>query len=158
MSLDVLFFELRGRRCAIAVSAIREVVALPALTPMPLAPAAVRGVAPLHGQVLPVLDIGVWLSAAGEARPETPLYRPGRDRVLVVEASLAGEAAPVRAALAVDRVTRLGTVDEAHSRPPPATPAFVSATLLDVEGPALLIDAQRLFDQVRKAVQAAGAS
>jgi chemotaxis signal transduction protein len=155
MSLDVVFFELRGRRCALPVAAVSEVAAMPGMTPVPLAPPAVRGIAPLHGQVVPILDLGVWLTAGGEGRGEAPVYRPGSDRVLLVEASSGSEGTPVRAALAVERVMRLGTIDETHARPPPAGPSFVSATVLDVEGPALLIDAAKAIEHVREAIRAA---
>ena len=154
MSLDVVFFELRGRRCAMPVSAVSEVAAMPSMTPVPLAPPVVRGIAPLNGQVLPVLDLGVWLSPGPESRGDAPLYRPGSDKVLLIEASFGVEGMPVRAALAVERVMRLGTIDETHARPPPAGPAFVSATVLDVEGPALLIDAAKVVEEVREAIRA----
>jgi len=83
------------------------------------------------------------------------VYRPGSDRVLLIEAFTGGEGTPVRAALAVERVMRLGSIDETHARPPPAGPAFVSATVLDVEGPALLIDAAKVVEHVREAIRAA---
>jgi purine-binding chemotaxis protein CheW len=152
VAIDVVFFELRGRRCALPVSAVSEVAAMPALTPVPHAPPAVRGVAPLHGQVLPVVDLGVWLGPDGRGEPLA--YRPGSDKVLLIEAAL-GEGTPVRAALLVERVMRLGTIDETRGRPPPPGPAFVSATVLDAEGPALLIDAGRAVEHVRQAVSAA---
>jgi chemotaxis signal transduction protein len=154
MSLDVVFFELRGRRCALPVSAVSEIAAMPSMTPVPLAPPVVRGIAPLHGQVMPVLDLGVWLAPGPESRGEAPIYRPGSDKVLLIETSFGSEGSPVRAALAVERVMRLGTIDESHARPPPAGPAFVSATVLDVEGPALLLDATRVVEQVREAIRA----
>jgi chemotaxis signal transduction protein len=155
MSLDVVFFELRGRRCAVAVSAVREVMPMPSVTPVPLAPPAVRGVAPVHGQVLPVLDLGAHVTTGGDGRSEAPLYRTTSEKLLVVEGELAGSGS-CTAALAVDRVLRLGTIDEGHARQPPAGPPFVSATVLDVEGPALLIDVDQALGHLR-AVVAAGA-
>jgi chemotaxis signal transduction protein len=149
VSLDVVFFELRGRRCAVAVGSVREVLPMPSVTPVPLAPSSLRGVAPVHGQVLPVIDLGGHVTPSGEPRLEAPLFRATSEKLLVVEAALAGEASTVRAALAVDRVLRLGTVDEGHARPAPAALPFVSATVLDVEGPALLIDADRALEHVR---------
>jgi chemotaxis signal transduction protein len=162
MSFDVLFFEVRGRRCALPISVVREVLAAPTITPVPLSPPTLRGLVPVHGQVLPLIDIGPQLAGSpGEAAGVTTLRWDG-DRIIVIEAALdpggaegqrdddrdreGGERAngrrfPVRAALVVHRVTRLGTLDEGHARPPPAGPSFVSATVLDVEGPALLIDA-----------------
>ncbi len=154
MSLDVVFFELRGRRCALPVAAVREVLSMPNVTPVPLAPALVRGVAPSHGHAFVVLDLGVWLAPGAEARPEGPSYRPGTDEALLVEASL-GPQTPVRAAFAVDRVLRLGSVDESHVRPPPPGPAFVSATLMDAEGPTLLLDADKAVERAREAIRAA---
>ena len=44
---------------------------------------------------MPVLDLGVWLSPGPES---PPLYRPGSDKVLLIEASLGVEGTPVRAA------------------------------------------------------------
>src|SRR4051794_20972094 len=130
MIVDVVFFELRGRRCALPVAAVSEVVAMDSMTPVPLAPPSIRGIAPLHGHVVPVVDLGVWLSPSPEASAAAPLYRPGSDKVLLLEAPFGPEGAPpVRAALAVDRVMRLGTIDDSHARPPPAGPAFVSATV-----------------------------
>jgi purine-binding chemotaxis protein CheW len=149
MALDVVFFELRGRRCALPAAAVSEVAAMPGVTPVPHAPPAVRGIAPLHGQVLPVIDLGVWLGGG-----DPPPYRPLTDKVLLIEATL-GEGTAVRAALVVERVMRLGTIDESHGRPPPPGPPFVAATVLDVEGPALLIDAARAVDQVCAAVREA---
>lgn len=152
MTLDVVFFELRGRRCALPVAAVREVMTAPNMTPVPLTPPAVRGVAPIHGKVIPVLDLGVLLTSSGDGRPDVFGYRAAADRVLVVEATSTADSAPMQAALLVDRVMRLGTVDEDHCRPPPPGPSFVSATVLDLEGPALLIDANRAMDQIRDAI------
>src|SRR5262249_2033594 len=108
MSLDVVFFELRGRRCALPVAQVREVVPMPNITPVPLAPSVVRGIAPVHGQVLPVLDLGGPVSLGSEPRWESPVFRGNAEKLLIVEGTLRGENAPVRAALAVDRVMRLG--------------------------------------------------
>jgi hypothetical protein len=58
----------------------------------------------------------------------------------------------VRAALAVERVECIGTVDEQYSRLPPPRPSFLSATVLDANGPALLLDIERTLDYVRDAI------
>ena len=173
MTLDVLFFEVRGRRCALPVSVVREVLAAPAVTPLPLAPATLRGLVPVHGQVLPLIDIGPQLvGAPGESVGVAPLRWDG-DRIIVIEASLplgereqrheAGAEAgnrpgnrqrlPVRAALVAHRVTRLGSLEESHSRPPPPGPTFVSATVLDLEGPAFLIDAAGAMQSLRQSLR-----
>jgi chemotaxis signal transduction protein len=182
MSFDVLFFEVRGRRCALPISVVREVLAAPAITPVPLSPPTLRGLVPVHGQVLPLIDIGPQLAGSpGEASGVTSLRWDG-DRIIVIEAPLdpgaiqdqrqeeredgrsrgrspeGGETTTagrlmVRAALVVHRVTRLGTLDEGHARPPPAGPGFVTATLLDVEGPALLIDAAGAMQALQQSLR-----
>jgi hypothetical protein len=57
-------------------------------------------------------------------------------------------------ALAVDRQVTIGSVDEDHNRPPPPRPSFLSATILNKSGPALLLDAERTIDYVREAISA----
>jgi chemotaxis signal transduction protein len=167
-SFDVLFFEVRGRRCALPVAVVREVMAAPPVTPVPGAPPSLRGLVPVHGQVLPLLDVGPQLAPGTPA--ETAPLRWEADKVVVVETMLplhpgagtAGSEAPggrqpVRAAFVAGRVTRLGTVDPSHSRPPPAGPSFLSATVLDVEGPALLLDAGAALLSLRQHLLPAGA-
>jgi hypothetical protein len=58
----------------------------------------------------------------------------------------------ISAALAVEHRVRVGQVDEQHSRPPPPRPTFLAATVLDAEGPALLINAQQAIDYVRHSI------
>lgn len=52
-----LTFEMDGDRYAITLSEIDEIVRVPKITPVPLAPAALRGVANLDGAVVPVADL-----------------------------------------------------------------------------------------------------
>ena len=52
----------------------------------------------------------------------------------------------------VERGLALGRVDEQYSRPPPARPSFLSATVVDAGGPALLLDLERSLDYVRDAI------
>jgi chemotaxis signal transduction protein len=166
-SFDVVFFEVRGRRCALPVAVVREVMATPPVTPVPGAPPALRGLVPVHGQVLPLVDVGPQLVAATPS--EAPPPRWEADRMVLVETTLPAPAGaapaeagsnrqPVRAAFVAGRVTRLGSVDPGHSRPPPAGPGFVSATVLDVEGPALLLDAGAALAALRQQLTPAGAS
>jgi chemotaxis signal transduction protein len=176
MSFDVLYFEVRGRRCALPISEVREVLPTPPITPVPSAPAALRGLVPVHGQVLPLVDVGPQLasSAGADSAGASPARWDG-DRIIVVETSVAnvvpgtggpggreGESfqsrAPVRAALVANKVTRLGTVDEGHSRPPPPGPPFIRATVLDLEGPALLLDPGRALESLRASLLGLGAA
>ena len=154
VGLDVVFFELRGRRCALPVATVREVLPMPSVTPVPLAPPCVRGLAAVHGHAIPVLDLGLWFSAK-DSRLDPPPFRSGSDKLILVEATAARDPAPTRVALVVERVMRLGTIDEEHSRPAPPGPTFVIATVLDIDGPALLVSADQALDHVRAAIVAA---
>lgn len=152
--LDVVFFELRGLRCALPLAVVRKVLPMRGVTPVPLSPPVVRGIAPMQGSVLPVLDLGVCFHPTGDDVAEAAGYRSPRDRLLLVETVGDAGREPVCAALAVDRVLNVGTVDEQHSRTPPPRPPFLSATVLDASGPALLLDIVRTIDYVKDAISA----
>lgn len=140
---DLLFFLIRGRRCAIDVSAVREVLAAPAITPVPLVPPLIRGAISFHGLPLAVLDLGVELmpgSLDSSVVPFDSLSRSAQDYVLVVEAHLPADGTFVRSGLTVERVMRVVTVQADAVRPHTSSSSFVSATIVDAEGPALLID------------------
>ena len=89
MSFDVLYFEVRGRRCALPMSEVREVLATPPITPVPSAPAALRGLVPVHGQVLPLVDVGPQLGPRGSRSAGRLPARWDGDRIIVVETSVA---------------------------------------------------------------------
>ncbi len=153
--LDVVFFELRGIRCALPLTAVRKVLPMRGITSVPLSPPVVRGVAPMQGQILPILDLGVCFHPAGDEAAEAAGYRWARDKLLLVETAGDAGREAVRAALAVDRVLNIGTVDEQHSRQPPPRPPFLAATVLDTAGPALLFDTVRIIDYVKDAITTA---
>lgn len=152
--LDVVFFELRGLRCALPLGVVRKVLPMRGITPVPLAPPVVRGIAPMQGFILPVLDLSVCFQTAGEDTVEAAGYRTGNDKLLLVETAPDAGRETVRAAIAVERGLGLGTVDEQYSRPPPTRPSFLSATVVDAGGPALLLDLERTLDYVRDAISA----
>lgn len=54
---ELLVFTLHGDPYAIPVEWIREVVRLPAITPMPRVPAEIRGVISLRGEIVQILDM-----------------------------------------------------------------------------------------------------
>jgi purine-binding chemotaxis protein CheW len=55
--MDLLVFETAGRRYALPLAEVREVVRAVAITPLPGAPAAVEGVVNLRGELVPVMDV-----------------------------------------------------------------------------------------------------
>ena len=151
-NLDVVFFHLRGLRCALPASVVRETLPTLGLTPVPLAPPVLRGVAPVRGQILPVLDLGVYFPQAGEAHGNGMPDPMAAERLLLIEIAPDANTPAISAALAVECQVRVGQVDEQHSRPPPPRPSFLAATVLDADGPALLISAQQAIDHVRHAI------
>lgn len=150
--LDVVFFHLRGLRCALPTIAVREMLPISGLTPVPLAPPVIRGIAPMRGQVLPVLDLGVYFPQTGGPTPGGPGESSLSEKFLLIETAPDANTPAISAALAVESQVRVGQIDEQHSRPPPPRPSFVAATVLDADGPALLINAQQAIDLVRSAI------
>jgi purine-binding chemotaxis protein CheW len=55
--MDLLVFETAGRRYALPLMEVREVVRAVAITALPGAPAAVEGVVNVRGELIPVMDI-----------------------------------------------------------------------------------------------------
>jgi len=152
--LDVIFFDLRGLRCALPLGVVRKVLPMRGITPVPLAPPVVRGIAPMQGFILPVLDLSVCFQPAGDDSGEAAGYRTGKEKLLLVETTPDSGRETVRAAIAVERGLGIGTVDEQYSRPPPTRPSFLSATVVDARGPALLLDLERTLDYVRDVISA----
>jgi chemotaxis signal transduction protein len=75
-----LIFGLGGRRFAIPVGQVREVVPYPDPVPVPRAPDFVAGVVNHHGQIVTVLDLGRFLGVRlGERRPPTHLLILARE-------------------------------------------------------------------------------
>lgn len=61
VSTRALVVEDEAAPVAIAVAAVRSVVAAPSLAPLPTAPPLVLGLANVRGDVVPVLDTGLLL-------------------------------------------------------------------------------------------------
>ena len=61
--MQALLLSVGADRYALELTAIREVVPVPTVTPLPGAPATVLGVINLRGEVVPVLDTAALLGA-----------------------------------------------------------------------------------------------
>jgi chemotaxis signal transduction protein len=109
----------------------------------------------VQGLIVPVLDLGVCFHPSGDDVADAAGYRSSKDKLLLIETSHDPGRETVRAALAVDRVLNIGTIDEQHSRTPPPRPPFLAATVLDASGPALLLDIVRTIDYVKDAISTA---
>ena len=88
----IVVFELAGYWFGLALKDVREIVRLPRLAHMPLAPPSLLGLANLHGVVVPVIDLRAALGLPSAGSDAT--------RVIVINGD-----APV--GFAVDRIERL---------------------------------------------------
>src|SRR5471032_2888724 len=96
--IAVVVFELNEQRYALALTDVREVLAIPTIVPLPKAPPIVEGVVNIRGVVVPVMDI--------RARFRLPAQLPHpADHLLVARAGAR------LVALRVDRVLGLELVD-----------------------------------------------
>ena len=128
---NVIIFSVGGGRYAIELRWVREVVTLGFVTNVPTAPPALGGVCNLHGQILPVLDVGVLL--------ETVAGLPARqgDGALVVEAD--GQLAALR----VDQVDHVASLHASDG------------DVIDASGkPLVLLDPGRLIRRALELVTA----
>jgi chemotaxis signal transduction protein len=125
MESGALWFELSGRRFAIPLAQVREVVTSGVVTPMPGAPPCLYGLTSVRGGLIPVVDLGPLVGGApGVARPGSAL--------VVVEAAPQpwSDGQPARAAIAVERVLALHPL--ARGAKAQESDAAAATTALDV--------------------------
>jgi len=138
MDTVCLVFGHRGARYALEVGAVREIVWLPALSPIEELPSYIAGVFNLRGRVVPVMDLGLRFGHTPEA------YRTS-DRVIVIESD---EARVGLIANELHGVTALpnGALAEVRSYQGAGGHAqFVRGELRLADGLAMLLDASALL-------------
>jgi len=106
-SLDLATFYVRGSAYGIDLLKIQEINKLLVLTPVPGAPAYVRGILNLRGQIVTVIDLGYKLGL-----PETRVSRKGRN--IIVRS--AGE----HIGLVVEEISEVVRVNVDEVEAPPA--------------------------------------
>ncbi len=129
MEGGILTFELDNRRFAVELRFVREVLPAGAVTPVPGAPAVVRGLVNARGTLATAIDVGPMHGLAAR----TP--RAG-DPVVLLELPPQpwSDGQPARTALLVDRVLEIGD---------------------SVAEGAVQLDVPTLVAQVRRAVESA---
>ncbi len=133
---NVIIFAVSGVRYALELRWVREVVSLGFVTGVPTAPAALGGVCNLHGQILPVLDVGALLDLAAG-----PAARQG-DGALVIETD------GVVCALRVDQVDHVASLHETDD-----------GVLVDAGGrPLTLLDPATLVRRAQELITVAAAN
>jgi purine-binding chemotaxis protein CheW len=106
-----LTFALAAEEYGLPILAVREILACPAITPVPRAPAHIRGVINLRGQVITVMDLRVRFELpAGEKTDQTC--------IIVVETRSAGK--KTSTGILVDRVCEVLEIPSGNIEPPPA--------------------------------------
>ena len=135
-----LTFSLGNERFALESLTISEVMDVPPITRVPLAPDFLRGVVNLRGNAATVVDLGRKLELDPGSRPPTCL--------IIVERDYDGDSLPIAAlADAVHEVVEIAPTD---ILPPPdmglpVPPQFVKG-LARIDGDfVMLLDANRLF-------------
>lgn len=137
---QICTFRLAPYYCGIDVLAVREILRHQPMTRVPLAPPVVKGLLNLRGQIITALDV--------RTRLGLPPREGGRKPVnIVVAVEEAGEES--LAALLVDEIGDVVSVDPATCEPPPETvPAALREVLVSVckreQGLLLIFDAARI--------------
>lgn len=101
---EILVFEIGGRRFALPISCVKELVRAVATVPVPSAPAVVEGAMNLRGSVIPVLDLRRKLGLAARAVEPSDMMIIARTRGRSV-------------ALRVDRALELMTPETTDTGP-----------------------------------------
>lgn len=104
--LQFLRFALDHDLCAMRIDAVREILEVGHLTPLPLMPTFVRGVMNLRGAVVPVIDLRARLGM-----PVTPIGR--RTCVIIVDVPHPEQPSPQTLGVLVDAVHEVLDVDAA---------------------------------------------
>jgi chemotaxis signal transduction protein len=138
-------FTLGGHRFAVDVADAREVVVFDAMTPVPLAPSFVLGLANLRGTVMPVVDLAPLLGL--------PARQPEAQTLGVVLGH-----GPWTAAAAVDSVLGLEPLERDAARPTvgPWAP-FAAEGAAGADGSITVLSAGAMLNALRGAMGAAGA-
>lgn len=137
-SQEYLTFAISGQDYGIDILSVREIRGWTRETPLPNAPAAVRGVINLRGQVIPIFDLRVRLNAEAS--------EPSAIHVVIVVEAQAGYYG-----LLVDSVSDIVTLDDSELQPVPATAmdggtGFLTALAARNERMVSLIDLDRLVE------------
>jgi purine-binding chemotaxis protein CheW len=140
-TLQFLSFRSGGEECAMELPRVREILRYETLTRVPRAPAFVRGVLNLRGNVVPVVDLAVGLRL-----PAAPVG--SRTCILIVELAIEGE--PTIVGLVVAEVSRVLELTAEDVEAPPSfgtrVPVSVLKGVTRVDGKfVLLLDLDRLL-------------
>lgn len=132
-------FDLGSNHYALPATSIREVIPPPAVTPLPGLPTGLTGVFNFRGQLLGMLDPGIWLHQTAATRPAQVLIMEHGATRLGVLLQQPGE---TLACPTIELSTRTAPYDTEDSG------RFTHVILL-TDGPLLILDPTFLIDSMR---------
>jgi purine-binding chemotaxis protein CheW len=152
---EYLCFKVGGEAFAVPIGQVQEVLALPAVTQVPEAPSFIRGVFPLRGAVMPLLDLAGRLGLTQAA---------GRESCAVVVRAVR-DTVGLTIAVQVDEILDVAEFAAAELAPPPDFGVrFESRFLLGIRRDSrdaliALLDLERILsrDELSAAKAASGA-
>jgi purine-binding chemotaxis protein CheW len=115
--IELLTFRVFDQEYALDIMSVREIRGWTETTPLPHAPAYLKGVINLRGAVLPVMDLGVRVGLQ-------PRNQTGRNVIIVVKHDA------VMIGLLVDSVSDIITLTADHLQQPPKIGAGISSTVV----------------------------
>lgn len=137
-----LSFDLGGEEYCMGIMRIREILAMPEITPVPRTPEYVKGVMNLRGNILPVLDLRLRFGME---------FRPYTDRTCVVVVEIPAADGSQSLGLVVDTIHEVLVIpDEKIARLPYVNARIRSEYLqgfTESNGKLrILLDVEKIFD------------
>ncbi len=147
-----LSFKLAGEEYAVDILRVQEIRGWSRPTPIPNAPAFVRGVINLRGAIVPIFDLRRRFGLAEQ---------PFGPTTVVIVVRVRHEERERTVGMVVDAVSDVHDVTEAQLRPPPAFGSVASAECVRAlaaleERMLILLDLEKLLDSNAMPVMAAG--
>lgn len=132
-----LSFRLGQETYAVEILGVQEIRGLSPITPIPNAPAHVRGVMNLRGTIVPVIDLRIRFSV-----PDASYHRFTVIIIVAVASHVVG--------LVVDAVSDVVSADAEHCAPPPdfgarVDTSFITGLLQSGEQLVMLLNLERLL-------------
>ena len=143
--VNLACFEVHDQLFAIDVAHVREIVRMQEVTPLPMSPELIEGIAELRDGVVPVIDLG-------RALGEQPCRIDGRTRIVVVDFD------ELIVALVVEQATDVLSLDAASLEDPPALAAQAGYEAVRAvvrrpdERPVLVLSLEHILERVYRSV------
>lgn len=141
-----MVFERAGRTCAVPADRVAEVAVNLHVTPVPLTGPAIKGLVPIHGHPVALVDLEAWFSES----PSLPIVEDIVPQMIVLHIDVPGNVSAIRFAVIVDRVIGYRSMTPSVAFSPEPKPPFVvgdstAATTSD-RSPVTQIDPNLLFE------------